>query len=81
MHTYIPCAGSTSRPAAKKKEYDYDTRGGIAQPSPYNFRKKKRAAIIMFGYTAFKRGGNEYFEGHHTGGVSPALHPSLLPPS
>lgn len=61
--------GSVTTAAPKKKTYDYDTRGGISLPSPYNFRKRKRAAIIMFGYTAFKKGGNEYFEGAHTGGV------------
>jgi hypothetical protein len=73
IHT-PPCAGSTSRSVAKKKEYDYDSRGGLSQPNPYNFRKRKRAAIIMFGYTAFKRGGNEYFEGQHTGGVRAPLY-------
>jgi hypothetical protein len=61
---------SAAAAVVKKKAYDYDSRGGIALPDPYNFRKRKRAAIIMFGYTAFKRGGNEYFEGQHTGGVS-----------
>eukprot|EP01035_Chromulina_nebulosa_P001767 gene1767-2382_t len=60
--------GSSSRAVVKKKAYDYDSRGGIALPDPYNFRKRKRAAIVMFGYTAFKKGANEYFEGHHTGG-------------
>lgn len=70
VEAYAPSAGSTSRPAGKKKAYDYDSRGGIALPDPYNFRKRKRAAIVMFGYTAFKKGGNEYFEGQHTGGVS-----------
>ena len=70
--------GSTSRAVVKKKAYDYDSRGGIALPDPYNFRKRKRAAIVMFGYTAFKKGGNEYFEGHHTGGVSAVVQHHLL---
>jgi hypothetical protein len=50
-------------------KYEYESKGGISLPPPYNFRNNHRAAIIMFGYTAFQREGAEYFHGKHTGGV------------
>lgn len=60
---------TTHKTDSQKVKYEYESKGGISLPPPYNFRNNHRAAIVMFGYTAFQREGAEYFHGKHTGGV------------
>lgn len=69
-HCPFPGSAAATRSSdSKTVKYEYESKGGISIPPPYNFRKSHRAAIVMFGYTAFLREGSDYFQGKHTGGV------------